>query len=308
MSNWNTCNLEDIRIIFSWEDEAKELITTRDSYINNLTQLDLDCRCHKHGATLDEYLELCKDSVLEFSDEESFILSDLLCEIDRELKRRGMMLPFVERINIVKTSGDEENNVFGYTRDNTIYICQRSFDKGEGFVEHVLVHELFHVLTRNCQEFKKSMYSIIGFEVEDKFFDYPETRLGYFVSNPDVCNQMCHAKMFVGFKEYDLVTVAFSQHRYDGGGFHNYYRPCFVAIDENNDFLRDERGELFVFNFQQVSDSYLSHIGRNTHYWANPEEALAENFVIAVLGTIEDIPNPEIIDSIRKTMQTFERS
>lgn len=304
MTHWNTCNLKDIRIIFSWEDEAKKLITTRDSYINNLTQLDLDCRCHKHGATLDEYLNLCNDSVLEFSDEESFILSDLLCEIDRELKRRGMMLPFVERINIVKTSGDEENNVYGYTRDNTIYICQESFNKGEGFVEHLLVHELFHVLTRNCPEFKKAMYDIIGYTVEDKFFEYPETKLGSFVSNPDVCNQVCHAKLRGGFKDYDCITMTFSYQEYNGGGFHNYYRPYFFPIDENHEFLRDEEGELIVLGLIQVTDSYLEHIGRNTNYFANPEEALAENFVIAVLGTTEDIPNPEIIDSIRKTMQT----
>lgn len=302
MSNWNTCNLEDIRIIFNWKKEGKKLILNRDSYINNLTQLDLDCRCHKRGATLDEYLKLCEDSVLDFSDEETYTISDMLCEIGRELNRRGMVLPFVNRIDLVKTSGKEENDTFGYTRNNTIYICQGAFDKGDGFVEHLLVHELFHVLTRNCSEFKKSLYGIIGFAVEEKFFDYPETRLGYFVSNPDVCNQVCHAKMFVGFREYDMVTMTFCRHRYNGGGFHNYYRPYFFAIDENHEFLRDEEGELFVFNFQQIAESYLAHIGRNTHYCANPEEALAENFVTAVLGTTEDIPNPEIIDSIRKTM------
>lgn len=302
MNNLKTCNFEDIRINFNLKEEGQELITTPDSYINNLTQLDLDSRCHKHDATLDEYLKLCKDSVLDFSYEESCIITDLLCEIDRELKRRGMMLPYIEEINLVKTSGKEENNTFGYTRSNTIVICQGAFDKGEGFVEHLLVHEFFHVLTRKCPEFKKMMYSIIGFAVEDKFFDYPETKLGYFVSNPDVCNQVCHAKMFVGLREYDLLPMTFCRHGYNGGEFHNYYRPYFFALNENHEFLRGESGELFVFDLQQVAESYLAHIGRNTHYCPNPEEALAENFVIAVLGTIQDIPNPEIIDSIRKAM------
>lgn len=304
MNNWNTCNLEDIFVLINWKDDGRKLIVNRDSYINNLTQLDLDCRCHKRGATLDEYLRLCQNSVLDFSDEETDTITDILHEIGRELKRRGMKLPYVESINIVKTSGKEENNVFGYTRGNTIYISQDTFDNGEGFVEHLLVHELFHVLTRHSPEFKKAMYDIIGYTVEDKYFEYPETKLGSFVSNPDVCNQVCHARLRAGFKEYDCITMTFSQHQYHGGEFHHYYRPCFFPIDENHEFLRDEEGELIVFGLIQVTDSYLEHIGRNTRYCTNPEEALAENFVIAVLGTTEDIPNPEIIDSIRKTMRT----
>lgn len=302
MSNFYTCNLGDINIVYCLKEKGQELINSRDSYINNLTQLDLDCRCHKAGANLEEYMKLCRDSVLDFSEEECDILTFLLCEIDSELQRRGMVIPCVEHINLVKTTGNEESKSFGYTRGNTIYICQEAFVKGEGFLEHLLVHELFHVLTRNSPEFKKAMYSIIGFTVEDKFFDYPETGLGYFVSNPDVCNQVCHAKMSVGFKEYDMVTLTFSRHEYQGGAFRHYYHPYFFAIDENHDFLRDERGELIMFNFNVLAESYLAHIGQNTGYCANPEEALAENFVIAVLGTLEDIPNQEIIDSIRGTM------
>lgn len=302
MPNYKKCNLDEIRITFNLKEEGQELITTHDSYINNLTQLDLDCRCHKHGATLEEYLKLCEDSVLDFSWEESCLLEDIIAEVGRELKRRGMMLPFIEEINLVKTSGEEENSAYAYTRGNTIYICQGVFDTTEGFVEHMLVHELFHVLTRNCLELKKMMYDIIGYTVEDKFFEYPETTLGSFVSNPDVCNQLCHAKLCGGFKEYDCITMTFSYQTYSGGGLRNYSRPYFFPIDEKGEFLRDEDGELIILGLIQVTDSYLDHIGRNTHYYVNPEEALAENFVIAVLGTIEDIPNQEIVDAIRKTM------
>lgn len=305
MANWKTCNLEDINIVFNLKEEAKKLITTRDSYISNLTQLDLDCRCHKRRAKLDEYLQLCEDSVLDFTDEESFILTRIIAEIDSELKRRGMMLPFVESINLVKTSGDEENNAFAYTRGNTIYITKEVFKEGEGFVEHMLVHELFHVLTRNCTEFKKAIYKIIGYTVEDKFFDYPTTALGSFVSNPDVCNQVCHARLKVDGMEFDTIVLTFSRWRsYKGGAFKSYSHPYFFAIDDNHEFMRDEDGELMLFRGFQMADSYFEHIGRNTPYCVNPEEALAENFVIAVLGTLDDNPNPEIIDSIRKTMQT----
>lgn len=51
MSNWNTCDFQDINCTFITKEEGKKLITQHDSYIDNLTQLDLDCRCDKRGAT-----------------------------------------------------------------------------------------------------------------------------------------------------------------------------------------------------------------------------------------------------------------
>ena len=301
MSNWNTCNLQDINFTFTKKEEGKKLITQHDSYIDNLTQLDLNNRCDSRAATVEQYLALCEEAVLDFTEKEEAQVSLLLCEIDSELKRRGMVLPCIEQINLVKTTGKEENDAYGYTRGKTIYINQSAFDN-DGFLEHLLVHELFHVLTRNCQEFKKAVYSIIGFTVEDKFFSYPETRTLHFVSNPDVCNQVCHAKFKVGRGHQNVVVVTDLSYMYGQGNFHKRFRPFFLPIDENLEFIRDESGELAFINPTTGCDEYHEHIGGNTRYTTNPEEALAENFVIAVLGTLRDIPNPEIIDAIRQTM------
>lgn len=301
MSNWNTCDFQDINCTFITKEEGKKLITQHDSYIDNLTQLDLDCRCDKRGATLDQYLKLCEEAVLDFTEEEIEDMTYLLCEIDSELKRRGMVLPCMEQINLVKTTGKEENDAFGYTRGHTIYLNQNAFDN-DGFLEHLLVHELFHVLTRNCPAFKKAMYDIIGFKVEDKFFSYPEAKALHFVSNPDVCNQVCHARFKVGKGYQDVVVIANCTNMCDGDHFHKWFRPFFFPVDENMEFIRDENGELVFMDTSRGWSEYIKHIGRNTKYTTYPEEALAENFVIAVLCTLWDIPNPEIIDSIRKTM------
>lgn len=303
MSNWNTCNLEDIRIIFNRKEEGKKLILNRDSYIDNLTQHDLNYRCNKRGAILDDYLKLCEDSVLDFSWDESGLLDEIIAEIGRELKRRGMVLPYVEQINLVKTSGEEENNAYAYTRDNTIYICKGAFERGDGFVEHMLTHELFHIFTRNCPEFKKAVYEIIGFKVEDKFFKFPESKHLHFVSNPDVSNQICHTRIKARRGYQNVVMLTDLSYMYGQGNFHKLFRPFFIHIDENLEFIRDANGELAFIPPMDVYHQYIDLIGRNTKYITNPEEALAENFVIAVLGTTKDIPNPEIIDSIRKTMR-----
>lgn len=299
MKNWNTCDLQDINFTFTKKEEGKKLITLHDSYIDNLTQTDLDGRCDRREATLEQYLALCEEAVVDFTEKEEAQVSLLLCEIDSELRRRGMVLPCIEQINLVKTTGKEENDAYGYTRGNTIYINQSAFDN-DGFLEHLIVHELFHVLTRNCQEFKKAIYDIIGFKVEDKYFKFPESRVLNFVSNPDVSNQVCHARFRLKEGYQNVVVMTHCSNMCGGSDFHEHFRPVFIPIDENLDFIYDENGELIYTKSGNVA--YYDHIGRNTGYTINPEEALAENFVIAVLGTLDDLPTPEIIDGIRQTM------
>lgn len=301
MSNWNTCNLNDIDFTFIVMEEGKRLITQHDSYIDNLTQQDLNYRCERTNATLEQYLSLCEEAVLDFTDEEIDQVTLLLYEIDSELKRRGMVLPRMEQINLVKTTGKEENDAYGYTRGDTIYINQKAFNN-DGFLERLLVHELFHVMTRSCLDFKKAIYEIIGFKVEDKFFKFPETKYLHFVSNPDVSNQVCHTRIKAKRGYQNVVMLTDLSYMYGQGNFHKMFRPFFLAIDENLEFIRDENGEPVFIHPTSAFQYYIELIGRNTTYTTNPEEALAENFVIAVLGTLNDLPNPEIIDSIRKTM------
>lgn len=303
MKNWNTCDLQDINFTFIKKEEGKKLIVQHDSYIDNLTQLDLDCRCHKRGATLEEYLSLCEDSVRDFSNEESSILEEVLCEIGSELKRRGMKVPYVEQINLVNTTMKEENNMLGYTRGNTIYLGMKVLEGKDGLLERLLVHELFHIFTRLSPAFKKAMYDIIGYKVEDKFFEFPKSKHGQFISNPDVSNQVCFANLRLGTRQLDMIAVTFCPREYCGGDFRSYFRPYFLPIDENREFMHDKAGRLMVIDPMLVLNSYLKHIGRNTRYIVNPEEALAENFVIAVLGTLRDLPNPEIVDKMRETMR-----
>lgn len=304
MSNYKTTNFSEIKTVLNLKENGEKLISTEDSYLENFSKFDLESRCHKHNATLEDFISLCRSSVKDFTGEEIDSLTEIFFEVDNELKRRGMVLPAIEEINFVRTSGAEENNTPAYTRGNTIYLCDGAFIN-EGFLEHLIVHELFHILTRNCLEFKKQMYSVIGFKVEDRTFEYPESIAGNFVSNPDTPNQLCYARFTIGFHSYGVVPMCYTHFDWDeSSSFFERLVPYFFAIDNNKNFIRKEDGQLLKFNLHQASDAYLEHIGRNTGYIIHPEEALAENFCYAVLGYLDDLPNEKIVFSIREAMQT----
>jgi hypothetical protein len=48
---------------------------------------------------------------------------------------------------------------------------------------------------------------------------------------------------------------------------------------------------------EQIS-GFIEQVGQNTSYLIHPEEILADNFALLVLG-MEDVPSPEILKRIR---------
>lgn len=152
MTNKTNCYLEDINIIYCLKEEGEEL---------------------------------CNDTVLDFSEDESFSLYDIICEIDRELKRRGMTLSFIEEVNLVKIAETEKNDGLGYSCDNSIFISQKAFERGEGCVERLIVQELFLVQKYNCPEFKDKVSSISD-SLEAK--DFANAVLGTLedIPNPEI--------------------------------------------------------------------------------------------------------------------------
>ena len=99
MTNWKTTDFQSVNINYSNKAEGKYLISLRDDFVNGLSPFDLEARCGFKGATIWDYLLLCRDSVLDWTENEISMLEGLFWEIGSELKRHGMAIPSVETIN-----------------------------------------------------------------------------------------------------------------------------------------------------------------------------------------------------------------
>ena len=99
MTNWKTTDFQSVNINYSNKAEGKYLISLRDDFVNGLSPFDLEARCGFKGATIWDYLLLCRDSVLDWAENEISMLEGLFWEIGSELKRHGMAIPSVETIN-----------------------------------------------------------------------------------------------------------------------------------------------------------------------------------------------------------------
>jgi hypothetical protein len=56
----------------------------------------------------------------------------------------------------------------------------------------------------------------------------------------------------------------------------------------------------------EAVEGFFEQIGRNTGYIIHPEEILADNFVLLVLGrTTPPVPNPEIPEEMRAILAQY---
>lgn len=161
-------DLRDVNVRLASLEEGQALISVRDAYTDSLSQSDLDSLVHKQGATLDEFLALCRASVREFTSKEENDLNFIIAEVNSELKRHGMCIPCIEELNIVKTTMDVKNYFQDYSRGNTIFVPEFLAAEGGGLLECYFVQVLFRVLMRSCPELKALMYSLLDFTPEDE--------------------------------------------------------------------------------------------------------------------------------------------
>lgn len=303
--NWETTELSLVNFNFSSKEEGKYLISLQDTFINNLSPFDLEARCNFKDATKYDYLLFCRNNVLNWTDENIILIDGLLKEIDGEFKQRGMVIPFIDNINLVKTTSKEEGGAMGYTRGNTIYVADYIMYKPKVKIKEILTHELFHILTRSSFPFKQEMYSIIRFTALDKTIDLTTmNQRCRFVSNPDVSNSCSYIELkdWDG-KEHRLLMTTLARSNYHGGSLFKYIQPYFLELDsEHNIMTYGDNLPVRKSIYGEYYKDFIMKVGQNTGYMVNPEEILAENFRIAILGEIDEVPNPEIINNIRNGM------
>ena len=303
--NWETTELSLVNFNFSSKEEGKYLISLQDTFINNLSPFDLEARCNFKDATKYDYLLFCRNNVLNWTDENIILIDGLLKEIDGELKQRGMVIPLIDNINLVKTTSKEEGGAMGYTRGNTIYVADYIMYKPKVKIKEILTHELFHILTRSSFPFKQEMYSIIRFTALDKIIDLTTmNQRCRFVSNPDVSNSCSYIELkdWDG-KEHRLLMTTLARSNYHGGSLFKYIQPYFLELDsEHNIMTYGDNLPVRKSIYGEYYKDFIMKVGQNTGYMVNPEEILAENFRIAILGEIDEVPNPEIINNIRNGM------
>ena len=288
----------EIPYTFADREAGVETLMSNETYYAGFSQNDLDFKLQKAGATMEEYLPFARQQVLDFTDEEKALIDAGMAKLEDILLENGYRLPALEPIVFINTTMAEEAYPAAYTHGTQIYIGDYVMKMmlavadgtDQGFLT-LLAHELFHCLTRSNPDFRRDMYSLIHFTVQDGEYEIPDSAREYFISNPDVEHHDAWATFRIDGRDVDCFAAFVTTKHFEKAGelFFDSGITALIPVEGDGTWYTSEDAE----NFDEV-------FGRNTDYVIDPEECMADNFSYALVYDLEgkDYPNPEIVQGI----------
>jgi len=282
-------------IRFATAEQAKTMMGAADAWVMACSDFDRQVRVQsKEPVTQDAFLEFVASNVLEWDADEISTMTSVVDGMREKIAALSLSLDLPSEILLVQTTGREEGNVGGYTRGQAIIIPERQLQNPPAQLEHFMLHELFHVMTRHNPALRTPIYALIGFQPCGEI-DYPKELMPRRVTNPDAFHFDACIELTVEDRAALLIPLTLSKSAsYDGGGMFEYVTIEFLEVELHSGRATPRYADgLPILHAMGTVQGYMEKIGQNTGYIIHPEEIMADNFVYAVQQK-QELLNPEI--------------
>jgi len=291
---------QGVKVVFMTQEEGMAFLGRADEFVKALSPIDRSARLRVARAVgQGEYLKHVRKQVRNWSPDENAKLVDCIEDLRGRLK--GFSLPWPETIGLVKTTGAEEGGA-AYTRGHVIVFPVSRLKQSKEKLRRLLLHELFHVLSRANPQLADRLYGVIGYSKAAPL-KFPRQLAARKLTNPDApFNRHIIEVMHEG-KPVTVAPILYSRlAKYDeekGGPFFRYlvFRLLVLNPRDYSEAAQDKAGRLTLLEPEQAK-GFHEKIGRNTKYIIHPEETMADNFVYMVTDR-KGLPNPEIVKKMR---------
>ncbi|MBB5939750.1 hypothetical protein [Streptomyces zagrosensis] len=323
--------------------DGRQLLRAHDAFVNALSGFDRQSRVGLRSSsvtvTTEIYLDYVASQIMAWTKAETDALQGIVKEIDGRISGRwSFTLPPV--IHLVKTTGQEEGRA-AYTRHldtivlpagkvDTIFAVSSDSDplfprNNTASLRDILIHELFHLVSKNNAKQRKALYELIGYRQLDRPVALPDVpwpkntssaRMPDLkITNPDA--PLLDALFTFSFPNMepppwptrDVVPILMANGPYDGGVFFAYLEWLFLEVTEEGGEWKpvlDGEGRPVTYRAAPPGDEwrdyleeqYLNTIGRNTaSELFHPDEIIAQNFVFSAL-----LPSSDLLSRISESL------
>jgi hypothetical protein len=288
---------------FASIEEGRRILGTRDDFVASLSAFDRSARLRTgRDVNTEKYLKFVSAQVLAWEDAEIQKLRSIFESIGKKLSRFRMRFP--ERVSLVKTTGKEEGDA-AHCRGNAIVLPRNEVASPSAKLEQLLIHELFHIFSRNDAARRKSLYAVVGFKPCSEI-TLPKKLRRRKITNPDAPKIDVFIEVTHRGKKIEVVPVLLSSHtRYDvkrGGNFFDYLTFQLLQVEKRGEewVVKKARGRPVLLTVPDVQ-GFTEQIGRNSDYIIHPEEVLADNFVL-LANRRSNVPTPRILEEMKKIL------
>ena len=305
------CSAADVRlggntvVHFASVSEGQKVLTAKDEFVRHLSPFDRAARVKTDKPVSEEkYLAFVGRNVAEWTAKERQSVEAAIKKLQPLL--RDWRLAFPATIQMIKTTGAEEGNA-AYTRGTAIMLPKTEFAKAQTDLAKLICHELFHVLSRQNPELREELYGIIGFTRCDDL-EFPRELAPRKITNPDAPRNDHFIRLEIEGQKRSAIPVLFSKSEtYDvarGGEFFESLDFQFLVVDvdassRHVQVVRENSAPKLVG--PRAASGFFEQVGKNTEYVIHPEEILADNFALLILGE-QKVPSPEILQKMKTVL------
>ncbi|MFH1737968.1 MAG: hypothetical protein ABIH23_03085 [bacterium] len=209
-------------------------------------------------------------------------------------------LPLPDIVYFVKCVRESDEVRVFYTRQNAIFIPEQftgfPYSWFPVISEHLLNHELFHIITRYNPSLRDDLYEILGFHRCPGEIVLPEELIPRLITNADSPRNEHYVCVDYQNQPIQVVPILYTTSDYTGGSTWNTFHGLVIEPSGANYVCRSENGQPLILSADQMENFY-EQIGRNTDYIMQPEEILAENFFL-MIQEAEEVNTPRIIEEM----------
>lgn len=287
---------------FATFETARTILTNRDDFIRALSPFDRAARMKVDRDVPEaEFLAFVAQNIIPWTTAETNRVSAALLIVRQRLAPWNLALP--SAIPLIKTTGKEEGNA-SYTRLNAVILPQREV-KGR-VSEDLLLHELFHVLSRHNPNLREQLYRVVGFTPINEI-SYPGNLGPRKITNPDGVQSGWAIQLTNHDQILSAVPILFaSAARYDpnkGGEFFDYLTfKLLVVANQTGTWGAKLVENVPVLLDPQEAHGFFEQVGRNTDYIIHPDEILADNFVKMINGAT-NLATPRIVEKMTELLK-----
>ncbi len=258
-----------------------------------------------------KYKDFLRTQVSDFSETERAYMDEVFEKVQSLLKELNDDL-IIPKISLVKIKLDHYGPDVYYTRGNCIMIpsnsLKRTDTKGQ---TNVMLHEIWHILSRNNVQLREDAYKLIGFEKHGVDLELPEPLSSRVLTNPDGTSMDYAIDLGDGIKAVPLIVSTQKIYNPNIRQFFNYLRFDLYEISDNQMLKVTPEGKTTIP--AENNAKFFKMIKDNTQYIIHPDEILADNFMLAInansSGELEKY-SPEgrkLLEDLTKILKEFNR-
>lgn len=296
-STVHTESIEDTLVFHDAKSAAQRIVFDKtDNYFDEITLTDISLQMKKSDVSEDRktaveaYKSFLQSEMLDFSEEDKAFMNEVFKKAKTYIDKINPKL-YPEKIELYKTKTNHYGENVYYTRERGIIVPANIFkEKDVKAAMPIMLHEIFHILSRYYVDFRNKMYGLIGFEKYEEDLLIQKSISDLIMSNPDGMRRDYAIRLEdnQGKEQLAVPILVSTKSRYtpDMPSFFNYMQFDLYPIDKisKSQVTLGIKGDGSSALSTVHNADFFNKIKDNTQYIIHPDEILADNFMMAVIA------------------------